>query len=492
MPQDIVDRVFANLVPQALGLPLEPLAPLDATPLLRKLSSPEFPAAKPVATLGAARYADFLLAWGAARGGSVVPDEPFDPSRASMFNAVTLSGGECRGTNVVLRLQSACEVLWEGAGDAWQSQPDADSDNDSVGNDIVAGAGYQSGRRGRGRGRGRGSRRGRGRGRGGAVDARGREWDSVAEGAVATTSDASSGNSDDGEIGFRRRKQRQDGVGRGRGGRGRGRGGRGPRGSQAPRAPQSGAAASSSSSDEGDATHHVRGPRSTAARSASAAAPAPNRKRARSKESPGSSTDTGYSSHSSDDTRPVSCAGGDPSSTESDESVDRGGADGDADEPAPAAAATGRPDGAPQPTRTQLKATSADRRRRRHLSCDPVVCLQLVFEYRARGDDGAALPGGVAAAQPRLSPPAPAAALRQLVFAYKYTAVPELDAFAELGSRDFSVRACSSQGAVVLPVSSLVRPRRCERVPAEQLPEGWSTATHVADVRRPPEYVWFE
>ena len=80
-------------------------------------------------------------------------------------------------------------------------------------------------------------------------------------------------------------------------------------------------------------------------------------------------------------------------------------------------------------------------------------------------------PGGVAAAQPRLSPPAPAAALRQLVFAYKYTAVPELDAFAELGSRDFSVRACSSQGAVVLPVSSLVRPRRCERVPAGQLPE---------------------
>jgi len=118
--------------------------------------------------------------------------------------------------------------------------------------------------------------------------------------------------------------------------------------------------------------------------------------------------------------------------------------------------------------------------------------LQLVFEYRVRGDDGAALPGGVAAAQPRLSPPAPAAALRQLVFAYKYTAVPELDAFAELSSRDFSVRACSWQGAVVLPVSSLVRPRRCERVPAEQLPEGWRTATHVADVRRPPEYVWFE
>ena len=118
MPQDIVDRVFANLVPQALGLPLEPLAPLDATPLLRKLSSPDFLAAKPVASLGAARYADFLLAWGAARGGGVVPDEPFDPSRASMFNAVTLSGGECRGTNVVLGLQSACEVLWEGAGDA--------------------------------------------------------------------------------------------------------------------------------------------------------------------------------------------------------------------------------------------------------------------------------------------------------------------------------------------------------------------------------------
>ena len=490
MLQDIVDRVFANLVPQALGLPLEPLAPLDATPLLRKLSSPEFPAAKPVATLGAARYADFLLAWGAARGGSVVPDEPFDPSRASMFNAVTLSGGECRGTNVVLRLQSACEVLWEGAGDAWQSQPDADSDNDSVGNDIVAGAGYQSGRRGRGRGRGRGSRRGRGRGRGGAVDARGREWDSVAEGAVATTSDASSGNSDDGEIGFRRRKQRQDGVGRGRGGRGRG--GRGPRGSQAPRAPQSGAAASSSSSDEGDATHHVRGPRSTAARSASAAAPAPNRKRARSRGSPGSSTDTGYSSHSSDDTRPVSCAGGDPSSTESDESVDRGGADGDADEPAPAAAATGRPDGAPQPTRTQLKATSADRRRRRHLSCDPVVCLQLVFEYRARGDDGAALPGGGCCCAASLVAPGTrccAAAARLCVQVHR---------------RARTGRVCRARLARFLRPRVLFagrcRPASLQSCAAAALrtracwaaSRSWSTATHVADVRRPPEYVWFE
>ena len=37
--QDLIDRVFGYLVPQALDLPLEPLAPLDATSLLRTLSS---------------------------------------------------------------------------------------------------------------------------------------------------------------------------------------------------------------------------------------------------------------------------------------------------------------------------------------------------------------------------------------------------------------------------------------------------------------------
>jgi hypothetical protein len=259
-PQDIVDRVFAILVPQAIGLPLVPLAPLDATPLLHKLSSPLAPAANPRATLGAARYADLLLAWGAARGDGVVPDEPFDPSRARMFNALTLSGGECRGSNdVVLWVQSACEVPWGGAGEAWQPQPDADSDNDSVGDDVVTGVGCQSSRRGRGRGRGRGSGRGRGTGRGRASTAGRAASASAASGASSSDSD------DDEEEGYRRRRPQRGRAGRGRGGRGRG-------SSKPPtRASQTYTAASSSDEAEADLRD----------------------------ESPlGSSTDTGFSSHS--------------------------------------------------------------------------------------------------------------------------------------------------------------------------------------------------
>ena len=106
------------------------------------------PAAERSATiLEAARYADFLRAWAAARGGGDVPDEPFDASRARTFESVMMSGGECVSNNVVLRVRSACEVPWSGVGDVWQPLPASDSDNDSVNAEVVA-------TRGSGRGRG--------------------------------------------------------------------------------------------------------------------------------------------------------------------------------------------------------------------------------------------------------------------------------------------------------------------------------------------------
>ena len=95
------------------------------------------------------------------------------------------------------------------------------------------------------------------------------------------------------------------------------------------------------------------------------------------------------------------------------------------------------------------------------MSCDPVVRLQIFFEYLAHHVS------------------------HKLVFAYYYTPVPELDAFAELGSRDFTVREFSAGGATILPASELVCPRRREPVPEGQLPENW------VDQRR-PEYIWIE
>ena len=368
-------------MPLSLGLPMEPLAPLDATPLLRKLSSPLVPAVKRVATLGAVRYADLLRAWGAPHVGGVVPDEPFDPSRARVFNAVALSGGECQGTNVVLRLQSACEVLWEGAGDAWQSQPDANSDNDSVGDDIVAGAGYESGRRGRGRERG--SRRGRRLGRGSAVNAKSREWDSVAEGAVASTSDASSGNYDDDEKDFVAANSGRMGLDVGVVGE---------------------CAEAVAPEASRPLAHLSRALPLPVAAATKVTRPItcvdldppllglllqhyqPPTASVRGQGSRRLQHDTGYSSHSSDDTRP--------------------------------------------PVSLALLATHHRRRAMR---------ASIEAALRATG-----------------------MSLRLLLR-----------------------RRCP-------PASLQSRPRRCERVPAEQLPEGWSTATHAADVRRPPEYFWFE
>ena len=93
----------------------------------------------------------------------------------------------------------------------------------------------------------------------------------------------------------------------------------------------------------------------------------------------------------------------------------------------------------PRPTRPELKAASSDCRLRHRISCDSVVSLQLIFLYGEQD-------GGVGAAA--VAAPLPAL---QLVFVYKYKAVPTLDAYAGLGSRDLTVRECAAWGAVVLP-----------------------------------------
>lgn len=67
----------------------------------------------------------------------------------------------------------------------------------------------------------------------------------------------------------------------------------------------------------------------------------------------------------------------------------------------------------------------------------------------------------------------PAALPLQLVVAREYSAFCQLDAFAELGSRDFTVRERAAWGAVVLPMLALRRLRRNVPVgpaPADQLP----------------------
>ncbi len=91
-----------------------------------------------------------------------------------------------------------------------------------------------------------------------------------------------------------------------------------------------------------------------------------------------------------------------------------------------------------------------------------------------------------------VQPAASQAHVRQLVFAYVYEAVPELDAFAELGSRDFTIRECAARGAVIMPASSLLRPQRNVCVPTDQLPLGWQGAVDLAGRHRSPEYIWFQ
>ena len=133
-------------------------------------------------------------------------------------------------------------------------------------------------------------------------------------------------------------------------------------------------------------------------------------------------------------------AGGEPSSSVSDTGSGNDPSAGDHAAGMPAADEAVRLRATPpRPTRPELKAASSDRHLRHRISCDSVVSLQLLFVYGEQG-------GGVGAAA--VAAPLPAL---QLVFVYKYKAVPTLDAYAGLGSRDLTVRECAAWGAVVLP-----------------------------------------
>lgn len=496
--QSLIDQVFSVLVPQALGLPLDaPLAPLEEAPLSQTLGGLKDRGATPAALLGATGEAHFELAWAAARSNGIVPDEPFDPSRFRAFSYITLSGGACRATNVRLLAGCACEVQWAGGADVWQPLPSAaDSDNDSEGDD--AGAGVHAGGAGpRGPGRGRRGADRRAVGRGGAVAAgaagdddseslpprsrgagtRGRPAPSRrglarsasrGRGAAAAAAAAASSSDESGSLGGRRQAAR-GARGRGRAGR-RGRGSRGP-GSLLRRASKS---VSSVSGSDGAGSSGSISSGLNAGRAVAASQPDEpcGAKRSRGA-SLGSSTDTGRSSGSSGCARAAARAGGDPSSSEGDSGDAR----------AAAADAGACPRDAPlRPTRPELKAVSSDRRLRRRLSCDPVVSLQLVFDYSPQRGGAASASAAAAAASPAL----------QLVFAYEYEAVPELDAFTELGSRDYSVRECAARGRTILPVSSMLRPRRNVPVPKDQLPLDWLQVVAATGRSRLPEYIWFQ
>jgi hypothetical protein len=114
------------------------------------------------------------------------------------------------------------------------------------------------------------------------------------------------------------------------------------------------------------------------------------------------------------------------------------------------------------------------------VDCDLVVRVRLIFEYDA-------LPAA-AAGQAATSP-------LQFVFASRYVAVPEFDAWLELGSRDFTVRACTGSG-VIVPVQDVVRPRRHTPVRESQWPPGWPGVAQGGSavpgtVQPRPEYIWF-
>lgn len=139
-------------------------------------------------------------------------------------------------------------------------------------------------------------------------------------------------------------------------------------------------------------------------------------------------------------------------------------------------------------SRSDLKAAAgSDHRRRRRLSCDPVVQLRAFLEYDAVTSSPGTLPAGVAASH------VAAAHMQPLHFAFVflYVAVAELDAFGELGSRDYTVRGCSAVSAFIMPVSDLLRPRRHTPVPLGQLPAHWPPEKKTLVMDRSPEYVWF-
>lgn len=116
-----------------------------------------------------------------------------------------------------------------------------------------------------------------------------------------------------------------------------------------------------------------------------------------------------------------------------------------------------------------------DRRQRRRLDCDPVVRISHIFEY-----------GACSAAAASAAPVAQVE--HQYVFAYRYVPVPGMDAYDELGSRDFTVRECVAREAVILPVADLVQLRRNVPVPKWQWPVGWPEGGRGAGCL--PEYIW--
>lgn len=149
------------------------------------------------------------------------------------------------------------------------------------------------------------------------------------------------------------------------------------------------------------------------------------------------------------------------------------------------------------PSRKQLTAATMDRRQRRLLDCDPVVRINLIFEYAAHPRDPTSSSSASAAPAAR--------AESRFVFAYRYVPVPGLDAYAELGSRDFTVRECLAREAIIVLVSDLVGLRRRVPVPMRQWPAGWPDGPQGAGDnsspaaegpasgaprKRFPEYIW--
>ena len=188
--QDLLDRILSILVPQALGIPLEPLALLETRPAARNLSERLPASEKPVSLLPVPAQAHFMAAWRDAAAASIVPSGPFDPALFQCYSSVVLSGGECRETNVVLRTCDACEVIWRGDSDPWQRQPALDSVDDSDGSDLI---GDNSEVRSSRAGKGASAEWGRGR----SSSAKGRRAVLLAAAASATAE----GTNDDAEEG---------------------------------------------------------------------------------------------------------------------------------------------------------------------------------------------------------------------------------------------------------------------------------------------------
>lgn len=380
---------------------LEPLALLEAPPEARTLTSRRPVSEKPASLLSASAYAHFVSAWSTAAGIGVVPPGPFDPALFQCYSNVVLSGGTCRETNVVLHPPAACEVtLRECRGDVWQPQPAVDSSTESEGSESLDDLHVVSSKPGKTGTKGASAGRSGGRSHRALPASRAK--------AAASLED----DTDDDAEGVRERAVKSLPA--------------------SARVLRSGSAAVASSKRSAVGLKRLK-------------------REGRNGSDSGSDADDGHGS-SSGSCRTVQgyVQGGNVSSDDrSSDYSEHEKSDAGASAPAQSALRS----------RSSLKLACADRRLRRRMSCDPVVRLRLVFEYRERS----------------------------LVFAYRYSGVPEMDAFTELGSRDFTIRECLAAGAVILPVADIVRPRRRVPVPKDQVPlslqESWS---------RQAEYLWFQ